>query len=166
MFASIFHAISSYITPAIILLGFINAYVWIRTRSKIEKLQKSVHSWTHYGFHGEGSTNINELIMLSDNAALWYTGYANVTAIFPLMGIFGTVCSLIGLSPGADTSDNFFNALDTTIWGLIFAMVFKVADSFISSKLDRALDEADYQIHKLTQEVGKSYAQTETGYHH
>ena len=118
-------------------------------------------------FRSEGSTDVNELITSSDSAARWYAGYANLTAIFPLMGILGTVCSLIGLSPGVDTSSNFFNALDTTIFGLIFAIGFKVADSFISPHLDRALDEADYRIHKLTQEEGKDYAtQAEARYRH
>lgn len=166
MFASFFQAISPYITPFIWVLAIGNIVILVITFSKIGKLQDSIHSWAHYGFHGEGSTDVNELIKSSDSAAFQYTLYANITAIFPLMGIFGTVCSLIGLSPGADTANNFFIALDTTIWGLVFAMAFKVADSFISSKLERALDEADYQIHKLTQEVGKNYAQTETGYHH
>lgn len=166
MFASLFRTISPYITPAIWLLAAVNLVFYIITRSQIGKLQNSVRSWVLYGFRGEGSTDVKELITSSDSAAFWYTLYANITAIFPLMGILGTVCSLIGLSPSADTSNSFFTALDTTIWGLIFAMVFKIADSFISSKLDRALDEAEYQIHKLTQEVGKNYAQTEAGYRH
>ena len=164
MIYQLFNFIAPYITWVIIAGGIGNIIVLIVARSKITKLCSLVHSWTFYDFHGKGSDDAGELIKASDSAAFWYTLYANITAIFPLMGIFGTVCSLLNSTPGNDATNNFFIALDTTVWGLVFAIGFKFADSFISSKLDRALDEADYRIHKLNQETRKDNAQTETGY--
>lgn len=162
----IFEHIAPYITPIIWFFAIADFVILIWAYFQIGKLKKLVHPLKHYEFHNDISVDGNKLVDASDFAAFLYTLYANITAIFPLLGIFGTVCSLLNSSPGSDASNNFFIALDTTVWGLIFAMIFKLADSAISSKLDRALDEADYQIHKLTQEVGKTYAQTETGYRH
>lgn len=164
MLSGFFYAISPYITPIIWALAVWNLIVFFIACSKTKKLESLVHPWMHYGCHREGSTDVNILTNAADSAAFWYSLYANQTAIFPLLGIFGTVCSLMGVSQNADTAASFFNALDTTIWGLIFAIVFKVIDSWISSTLDRALDESDHRIHKLTEER-ENYAQAEAGYH-
>lgn len=167
-----FKLISPYITPVIWIMAVINLLILWLTRIKIKKLDEIVHPQNdrRIGMQAEMSitdSNCAELSKSSDKAALYYTLYANITAIFPLLGIFGTVCSLMGLS-GADTvSNSFFIALDTTVWGLIFAMIFKLFDSFVSSKLDRALDEADYLIHSHDEEKRIQYAtQTEARYHH
>lgn len=66
-----------------------------------------------------------------------YSVFVNLTGIFPLLGILGTVTSLLGLV--ADTSDitgNFYGALTSTFWGLIFAIVFKFLDGVISAKIE------------------------------
>lgn len=164
MISGFFNFIAPYITWIIVAVGICNIIVFITVRSRIAELCSLVRSWTIYDFQAEISDDAGELIKVSDSAAFWYTLYANITALFPLMGIFGTVCSLLNSTPGSDSAGSFFIALDTTVWGLVFAIGFKFADSFISSKLDRALDEADYRIHKLNQEMGKDYAQTETRY--
>lgn len=162
-----FEHIAPYITPIIHCFGVANLGIFVLAFLVICKLSKDVHPLNYYNFRGTQSVNGNALVRLSDIAAFLYTLYANIASIFPLLGIFGTVCSLVGLSGTNDISANFATALDTTIWGLIWAMGCKILDSFISSKLDRALDEADYRIHKLTQEEGKNHApQTETGYRH
>lgn len=163
----IFEHIAPYITPIINCLGVINLIILAWAFVEINKLSKHVHPSNYYDFQGCEPVDGNTLVRLSDTAAFSYTFYANITSIFPLLGIFGTVCSLVDLSSTGDISANFATALDTTIFGLIWAMFFKVLDSLISSKLDRALDEADYRIHKLTQKEEKSHAtQTETGHRH
>lgn len=67
---------------------------------------------------------------------LLYSFFANSVSIFPLLGMFGTVKALIGLAgrmneAGADV-ELFFQALTSTAWGIIFAVLFKIADSVIS----------------------------------
>lgn len=158
--------ITPYITPAIILLGIVNGAVFFLARQAITRLRRLVHPLAHYDFKDRQSYSGNELVALSDRAAQLYTVYTNITAVFPLLGIFGTVCSLLGLSGTEDISIHFSTALDTTVWGLIFAIFYKVLDSALSSKLDRALDEADYQIHKLTQEEGDVHAPQEQTQHY
>ena len=59
---------------------------------------------------------------------LYFSGLLNVL-LLDCLGIFGTVCALLNSSPGSGVTDNFFVALDTTIMGLFFAILCKVADS-------------------------------------
>ncbi|MCM1164421.1 MAG: hypothetical protein NC401_00245 [Ruminococcus sp.] len=42
--------------------------------------------------------------------------------------------------------------MPTTFQGLVCAIGFKIADSFITARLDRALDEADYLVHEHDKE--------------
>ena len=73
-----------------------------------------------------------------------YSVFVNVTSIFPLLGILGTVVSLLPMvSELADMQTNFFAALTSTFWGLVFAIIFKLLDGFLSSRMednDKAVD--------------------------
>lgn len=52
-------------------------------------------------------------------------------SIFPLLGMLGTVIGLLGLDLASGDMDNiknnFFIALTSTAWGIIFSVIFKVA---------------------------------------
>jgi chemotaxis protein MotA len=78
------------------------------------------------------------IIEMRDRALTFYTVFVNITAIFPLLGIFGTVWSLIPMVENlADMQQNFFAALTSTFWGLVFAIAFKLLDGFLlSAKMD------------------------------
>lgn len=64
-----------------------------------------------------------------------YVGFTNVVAIFPLMGLLGTVISLIPMVGEMDT-DLFFMALTSTFWGIVFAIVFKVFNGFLQARVE------------------------------
>ena len=76
-----------------------------------------------------------------------YSLYANVTSLFPLLGMLGTVLSLLRLSGSMEQSDlamdQFFSALNTTLAGLIAALIFKFMDSFLSVRVERDNKEYD-----------------------
>lgn len=142
-----------FITVLIIILGAANFGVFIVTRRVVAGLEKLVHpkSDRRNGISADLAMTSEETAQLgksSDRASFFYTLFLNLTAVFPLLGILGTVISLMKLSGTDDIAANFGMALRTTLWGLIFAIVFKLLDSLISAKLDRALDEADYLIHE------------------
>ena len=66
-----------------------------------------------------------------------YAVFVNVTSIFPLLGILGTVVSLLPMvSELADMQTNFFAALTSTFWVLVFAILFKLLDGFLSSRME------------------------------
>lgn len=149
-----------FITVLIILLGIFNGGVYYITWRLIASLQKLVHPKAdrRNGIKADLAITAEESAALSkssDKASFFYTLFLNITAVFPLMGILGTVWSLMRLTGADDISANFGMALRTTLWGLIFAIIFKLLDSLISPKLDRALDEADYLIHEHDKEKRK-----------
>lgn len=158
------------ITLFILGAAIINVIMFVWAKIKIKQLDEIVHPKSDRRMGQQADMSITDddcadLNKASAVASRLYTLYTNITAIFPLLGIFGTVVSLMKLSGTEGIADNFSMALTTTFWGLIFAIIFKILDSFISSTLDRALDEADYLIHEHDNEKRKSYApQTETGY--
>lgn len=158
------------ITCIIVVLFVINLVILIIAAIKIRRLDEIVHPKSDRRIGQQANMSITDddcanLNRASGAASFLYTLYANITAIFPLLGILGTVASLMHLSGTEEIADNFFMALMTTAAGLVAAMIFKFLDSFISSTLDRALDEADYLIHEHDNEKRKSHApQTETGY--
>lgn len=64
--------------------------------------------------------------------------YGSVTSIFPLLGILGTVISFLMLSELTSEiiTQNFANALSSTFFGLICAIVFKVLEGILAYKIE------------------------------
>ena len=78
-----------------------------------------------------------QVVAMRKRSESLYSVYVNVTAIFPLLGILGTVVSLLPMvSELADMQTNFFAALTSTFWGLVFAILFKLLDGFLSSRME------------------------------
>lgn len=83
------------------------------------------------------NVNEGEVVALRKKAEGFYAIFANLTAIFPLLGILGTVVSLLPMvAELSDMQQNFFAALTSTFWGLVFAIIFKLLDGFLSARLE------------------------------
>ena len=121
-------------------------FIFIRAKAAAEALYKAMHKHVYAPSYQDDISSIHEgmesmtdlkLSGLREKAVSAYTIYMNLTGIFPLLGILGTVISLIGMVGNtSDIEGNFFAALTSTFWGLIFAIIFKFMDAFISPKLD------------------------------
>lgn len=155
-----FNPFDDIICIIIVIVGLVNLFIfWLLTK-KIKNLENIVYPKSDRRNELQASLKITDkeikkLNDCSEKASFWYTLFSNITAIFPLLGIFGTVWALMQMSGVDDLSSNFMLALKTTLWGLIFAIAYKVLDAFVASKLDRALDESDYLIHKHDEEKRK-----------
>ena len=81
---------------------------------------------------------VNELLEYREQMNCSYAFYCNFTTMFPLLGMLGTVVSLIPMVNliGTETHGAFFAALTSTFWGIVAALVFKFLDSFISYKIE------------------------------
>ncbi len=82
---------------------------------------------------------LNEEEVMSVHGAVerLYSLYINITGIFPLLGILGTVVSLLGLVGDMDNvTGNFYAALTSTFWGLVFAILFKFLDGTVSPEIE------------------------------
>ena len=78
-----------------------------------------------------------DIVTMRNSMGRLYSIFVNLTGIFPLLGILGTVISLLGLvSDTTDITGNFYGALTSTFWGLVFAIIFKFLDGIISAKIE------------------------------
>ena len=78
-----------------------------------------------------------DVLELRGSMDRFYALFVNITGIFPLLGILGTVVSLLGLVSNMENiTGNFYGALTSTFWGLIFAILFKFLDGVISPEIE------------------------------
>ena len=137
----------TWVDALILLLAAANGVVCALARRQALRLYNTMHqskympSWR--GSHAHLADSVRavdeeDIIAMRDRALTFYTVFVNITAIFPLLGIFGTVWSLIPMVENlADMQQNFFAALTSTFWGLVFAIAFKLLDGFLlSAKMD------------------------------
>jgi len=90
----------------------------------------------------------------------YYSMFMNLTGIFPLMGILGTVISLIPLVQNIDDMQaNFFVALTSTLWGLVFAVTFRLLDGMLLPRLERNNRGIDEYLEKLENKLEELKAQ-------
>ena len=99
--------------------------------------------------------------MLRKRSTGLYSIFVNITAIFPLLGILGTVISLIPMvSDMANMQNNFFAALTSTFWGLVFAIVFKLLDSLLSSRIEDNDKNVTLLLERKSEEEEKESEET------
>lgn len=89
------------------------------------------------------------------NLNFWYTLYSNIVSVFPLLGMGGTVYSLLSLAQNTNLlstveMDSFFMALNTTIAGIVCAVAGKIADSFIAPDIADINKEYDLLTQRNT----------------
>lgn len=73
-----------------------------------------------------------------------YTVFITLISIFPLLGMLGTVIALLSLDLSGDTEAvkaNFFQALDTTMWGIVFAVIFKIINAFFQPFIEAQIEK-------------------------
>lgn len=134
----------------IFLAAFINFGVWICMLLLLKRSKQLLSPTSDKRFKVNAdmewnNEQVSELQKKRTVLVSLYAFYANLTAIFPLLGILGTVAALVTYS--TDTMmENFMIALSTTLLGVFFAIIFKFIDAFISGPLDVFVDDADHII--------------------
>jgi len=94
--------------------------------------------------------NARKVDMRTYRLESWNNVATAIVQIFPLLGILGTILA-IGQSMqdhGIDVDVSvivhaFTNAIDTTIFGLVFAVFFMVVDAFFQAKANRLRSEME-----------------------
>jgi chemotaxis protein MotA len=126
------------------------------TTKKAKLLKKNASGGNIETIISEKSRTINK----------FYAFFVNVTSVFPLLGILGTVYALIKVAGDTSallesTQQDFLVALTSTGWGVICTIFFKVfGDSVISPRIDimnekvKTMHEIEKSQYVLDQEVG------------
>ena len=101
---------------------------------------------------------VNELLEYREQMNRSYALYCNFTTMFPLLGMLGTVISLIPMVNliGIEATGAFFAALTSTFWGIVAALVFKFLDSFLSYKIDDNEKHMEYLLNPRKKETQES----------
>ena len=130
----------------IFLAAVANGVCYSFTRRFTDQLYRKLHMVVFIPSHREDPETVaravrevdeEEIVALRKRSESLYSIFINVTAIFPLLGILGTVVSLLPMvADMADMQQNFFAALTSTFWGLVFAIVFKLLDGFLASRIE------------------------------
>lgn len=85
--------------------------------------------------------------------SVFYSAYYTLISIFPLLGMYGTVKSLLMLDFStsealANAQTNFFDALTSTVWGIIFSIIFKILYALIAPFADDYLERLNAAVKK------------------
>ena len=130
----------------IFLLAAANGFVYYFTRKSVNDLHRKMHLSVFVPGNKRSredaraelaSLRESDIVDMRARMGSLYSVFINITGIFPLLGILGTVTSLLGLvNDMSDVQGSFYAALTSTFWGIVFAIVFKVCDSLISPKIE------------------------------
>ena len=81
----------------------------------------------------------------------WYQIFISITSILPLLGILGTVISLLNVTAleQAVIQANFLTALSSTFWGIVGAIICRVIEGTLTPAVERNQDNFDLLINKI-----------------
>lgn len=83
-----------------------------------------------------------------------YTLFITIISLFPLFGMFGTVSALLGLDLSSEAAisnakNSFFDALTSTTWGIIFAVIFKLVNAVFATNIENNIQKTSELLKKL-----------------
>ena len=160
------------INPTIILVALIEMFFLVRSvsllwkfRTRITKLnsKKIVRPTTSKKDEGKLTTTMeleltqnwdefDQFLEEYQNKGWWYSAFSLIIQIFTLLGILGTVAGLyIAMSNGEDMYKGVEMALSTTILGILFAVIYKVADILVVSFLINYIEDGINRYEKIYQ---------------
>ena len=130
----------------IFIAAVLTGVIYYKLRESADKLYNKMHLTVFVpdggasGKEAEDDISVireTDIVTMRNHTGKLYSIFVNLTGIFPLLGILGTVVSLLGLvADDTDVTGNFYGALTSTFWGLIFAIAFKFMDGIISAKIE------------------------------
>ena len=88
-------------------------------------------------------------------------------SLFPLLGMFGTVAGLLNLNISSgdmeDIKTNFFVALTSTGWGIIFSFVFKIVYAFMVDDIEKQIEVSNKILEDIETEEVEKRRETKAG---
>jgi len=146
----------------ILVAAVLNVFAYLSTRAKADRVYYHFNAqdklvnlpedvqevFTETTKREKNRLTANELLEYREQMNRSYAFFSNFTTMFPLLGMLGTVISLIPMVNliGSETTGAFFAALTSTFWGIVAALIFKFLDSFISYKIEDNEKHMDYMF--------------------
>ena len=130
----------------IFIAAVLTGVIYYKLRESADKLYNKMHLTVYVpdggasGKEAENDISVireTDIVTMRNQTGKLYSIFVNMTGIFPFLGILGTVVSLLGLvADDTNVTGNFYGALTSTFWGLVFAITFKFMDGIISAKIE------------------------------
>ena len=113
------------------------ALVFYVAWNKAKKLERLLKRPT-----GTGETSKFDLLTLREESRASYALVERFAAIFPMLGILGTVFVLIPMAADMENlGEGFLGALTSTAWGVIFAIICKFFEAPLAARMDENFEE-------------------------
>jgi chemotaxis protein MotA len=143
----------------IVLLAVFNGYILVKLTKESEKLYKLINPTVYipieHLLHSQdkhnGSFNLHHMREIKEKETKYANLFLSISGLFPLLGILGTIISLIKIVTfsNSEVIVNFSSALTSTFWGLVFAIIFKAIYGIISSKVETNAELMSLLINRI-----------------
>ncbi len=101
--------------------------------------------------HKQEKVNLQLIKELKDDEVKFVSILVTVMSVFPLLGILGTIISLLRMVDlgSQEVLINFTTALTSTFWGLVFAILFKGLTSSLLAQSDQNSENFELLVKRL-----------------
>ena len=148
------HAVSPYYNLIIFFFAIATACVAVMLHQTRRSVDNEIYDWES---SSDSVYNVDKVDKIFDSYRKINTNYTlfiTLISIFPLLGMLGTVLALLGLDMSSaeaisNARNNFFGALTSTAWGIIFAITFKIINARFFSDVEDLIQRHLALIKKL-----------------
>ncbi len=148
------HAVSPYYNIIIFVFAIATALVAVMLHQNRQAVDNEIYDWEA---SSDDLYNVDRVDKIFDSYRKInsnYTLFITLISIFPLLGMLGTVIALLGLDMStaeaiSNAKNNFFGALTSTAWGIIFAVVFKIINARMFADVEDLIQRHLALIKKL-----------------
>lgn len=143
------HGLAGFDAIILVFAALAAGALWLSFRYA-KDIEKEIIHWK-----ATGNIEISKYVYNKLNTV--YSIFLTLVSIFPLLGLLGTVWSLLGLDLSAgdmtNIKNNFFAALTSTAWGIIFSILFKLIHAPSSNFIENQIEDSrkmfeEYEIAK------------------
>ncbi|MCR5733509.1 MAG: MotA/TolQ/ExbB proton channel family protein [Lachnospiraceae bacterium] len=121
----------------ILIAAIFTAFILVITITLSLVVKSNIDEWKR-----EKNRQFSRFIFISLRVS--YTLFTTMITVFPLLGMLGTVFGLLGLDlANGDMSNikaNFFIALTSTAWGIIFSIIFKIIHGCLADSVEERIE--------------------------
>ena len=148
----------------ILLLAAVNAaLIYPRARQASRLLRNQLQPKTYVpinrlmdrvkGRQADDKLDLNALFAMRSDEVHYYSIFSAINSAFPLLGMLGTILSLLGMVDLArqDVTLNFTVALTSTFWGLLCALGFKAVDAMLAPSVEQNQENLKMLLERVDQ---------------
>lgn len=160
MIGIIFRNLLGYDILILILAAFAGFYVYPRAVKSSEALKEHLQPTLYipidvllrqFKTNNREEIDLHQIKKLKDEEAKFVNMLMTIISVFPLMGILGTIISLLGMVNlgSEEVLINFTTALTSTFWGLVFAIGFKGMTSMLLAQNEQNAENFELLIKRV-----------------